>query len=203
VFESLLAIHRAQAKSLGLLHHSADLPERDVLALSFEKGGTSVLADGDLVSPFHNDAQRAYAYGHGVFAQLLDDMEDVGQDSRAGRLTLYSQAAGHSTLDALANRTFHFGRKILMGLDCFHVAESLYNLIDRGAVLVLIDAISRTDGYYSQSYLRALEAHSPFRFSFLKEQRASFFKRHGSLGELMETILSLQGEVLGYPYRPR
>jgi len=194
VFESLLDIHRAQSRSLKLMRRSAapgdtEPGEVDVLGLSFEKGGASVLADGYLVRGSLNEAQRQYTYGHGIFAQLLDDMEDVGQDSQAGRLTVYSQPAGHWPLDALANRTLHFGRKVLMGLDCFEVEESLRELIRRGADLLLIDTMGRTDRYYTGSHLRELEAHSPFRFSFLNKRRTDLFRRHGSLMKLMETVI--------------
>jgi hypothetical protein len=189
VFESLLDIHRAQGHSLKLTHPSASPREVDVLGLSFEKGGTSVLADGYLVSGQLDEARREYTYGHGIFAQLLDDMEDVGEDNQAGRLSLYSQSPGHQPLDALANRTFHFGRSVLMGLHCFEVDESLREVIRHGADLLLIDTIGRTGRYYSQSYLRELEAHSPFRFSFLNSKRQSLFRRHGSLVTLMETVL--------------
>ena len=189
VFEDLLAIHHAQSQSVNLLRRAAAPGEVDVLGLSFHKGGTSVLADGYLVSPSLNGAQRRYTYGHGIFAQLLDDMEDVEQDTRAGRLTMYSQPAGHWSLDRLANRTFHFGRKILMRLDRFDVAEPVRELIRHGADLLLIDTIGRTDRYYTPSYLRELEAHSPFRFSFLKERREDFFKRYGSPGKWMETLI--------------
>jgi hypothetical protein len=163
----------------------------DVLGLSFAKGGTSVLADGYLVSDALTDAQRQYSHGHGIFAQLLDDMEDIELDSQAGRLTVYSQPAGHWPLDGLANRTFQFGRKVLMGLDCFDVEDSIHELIERGANLFLIDAISRMDRYYTRAYLQALETYSPFRFSFLSEQRNNFFKRHGSLERWMETVMLL------------
>ena len=188
VFESLLAIHRAQGRSLNLMQRSDAAGEVDVLGLSFEKGGTSVLADGYLVSGCLDEALRGYTYGHGIFAQLLDDMEDIAQDSRAGRLTLYSQQAGHRSLDTLANRTFQFGHKVLMGLDCFDIDEPVRELIRRGADLALIDTISRAGRYYTPSYLRELEAYSPFRFSFLHEQRTDFSRRHGSLVRLMETF---------------
>lgn len=192
VFESLLDIHRAQDRSLKLIRRSAAPGEVDVLGLSFDKGGNSVLADGYLVSGSLNEARREYTYGHGIFAQLLDDMEDIEQDSQAGRLTVYSQPAGHWSLDALANRTIHFGRKVLSRLDCFDVEDSVREVIRRGADLLLVDTIGGTDRYYSQSYLRELEAHSPFRFSFLKGQRNDFFRRHGSLVRLMESALLFQ-----------
>ena len=194
VFESLLAIHRAQGRSLNLMRRSAAPGEVDVLGLSFEKGGTSVLADGYLINGSLDETQRQYTYGHGIFAQLLDDMEDVEQDSGAGRLTLYSQPAGHWPLDALANRTVHFGRNVLMQLDIFEVDESLRELIRRGADLLLIDTIGRTDRYYTGSYLRELESHSPFRFSFLNKQRKDLIGRHGSLVKLMETVMLLSAK---------
>jgi hypothetical protein len=193
VFESLLHIHHAQTRSLNLLRGADAAGEVDVRGLSFYKGGASVLADGYLVSGSLNEAQRQYTYGHGIFAQLLDDMEDVEQDSQAGRLTIYSQPAGHWPLDALANRTFQFGHSILMGLECFEVEQSIRELIRRGADLLLIDAIGRLDRSYTRAYVRALEAHSPFRFSFLKEQRDRFIRRYGSQGKLMETVMRFPG----------
>lgn len=192
VFESLLDIHDAQGRSLNLMRRAAAPGEVDVLGLSFGKGGTSVLADGYLVGASLNGAQREYMYGHGIFAQLLDDMEDVEQDSQAGRLTVYSQPAGHWPLDALASRTFRFGQSVLRRLDCFDIAEPARQLIRRGANLLLTDAIGRTDRYYTPAYLNELEAYSPFRFSFLKAQRNDFVRRHGSLLKLMETFTLFQ-----------
>lgn len=189
VFESLLDIHHAQSRSLKLIQRTAAPGEVDVLGLSFGKGGTSVLADGYLVRGSLTEAQRAYTYGHGIFAQLLDDMEDVLQDSEEGRLTIYSQPAGHWPLDALASRTFHFGRKVLMRLDCFNVEEPVRELIQRGADLLLIDTIGRTEHHYTATYLRELESYSPFRFSFLRERRNVFIQRHGSLVKSMETAM--------------
>ena len=187
VYESLLTIHHAQSESLHLLRGAANPGEVDVLGLSFYKGGTSVLADGYLAGGSLTGEQRQYTYGHGILAQLLDDMEDVDQDGQVGRLTLYSQSA--EPLDAAASRTFHFGRRILMGLDCFEVDEPVRAMIRRGSDLLLIDAIGRTDTNYTSSYLRDLEACFPYRFSFLKEQRNAFSKRHGSLGKWIETLM--------------
>lgn len=191
VFESLLAIHQAQAKSLKLLQRMAAPGEVDVLGLSFEKGGTSVLADADLVCESLSDAQRAYAYGHGIFAQLLDDLEDIEPDQEAGRLTLYSQAAGQWHLDGLMNRTFQFGHRVLGGLESFPVGEPYRELIRRGADLILMEVIARSSDYFSEPYVREIEAHAPFRFSFLVQKRQEFFDRHGSFIHLLETAMTI------------
>ena len=188
VFESLLDIHAGQTKSLRLVRPNAMRGDVDVLGISFEKGGTSVLADGYLLSGTLGPAQRLFCFGHGVFAQLLDDLEDIQQDYDAGRLTVYSQVAGHRPLDALTNRTFHFGRKVLERLASFEIAEPVKDLIRRGSMSILIDTISRADGFYSPAYLRELERHSPFRFSFLEKQRKAFARKNGSAVKLIETL---------------
>ena len=189
VFESLLAIYDAQSQSLNLQRRATPSGEVDVLGLSFYKGGTSVMADGYLAAGSLTVAQRQYTYGHGVLAQLLDDLEDLEEDRRAGRLSIYSQPAVGEPLDKLANRTFQMGHIILRGLDCFTVDEPVHDLIRHGADLLFIDAIARTDSYYAPSYLKELEAYSPYRFSFLKEQRAQFVRRHGPLGKMMEKLM--------------
>jgi len=213
VFESLLDIHTGQAKSLRLVQPNAAPGEVDVLGISIEKGGTSVMTDGYLISGTLGPAQRLFSFGHGVFAQLLDDLEDVQQDYAAGRLTVYSQAAGRWPLDALTNRTFHFGRKVLERLDCFacastagtgEIAEPVKDLIRRGATSILIETASRVEGFYTPAYLRELETHSPFRFSFLDKQRKAFARRNGSVVKLIEAFVprnlddqnTLLGELL-------
>ena len=45
VFESLLAIHRAQEQSIGQLHGEPHRDDSEWLGLSVAKGGTSILAD--------------------------------------------------------------------------------------------------------------------------------------------------------------
>lgn len=188
VFESLLDIHTGQAKSLLLARPNTAPGEAGVLGISFEKGGTSVMTDGYLASGTLDPAQRLFSFGHGVFAQLLDDLEDVQDDYAAGRLTVYSEAAGHKPLDTLTNRTIHFGQKVLERLDCFEIAEPVKDLIRSGATSILIDTASRAERFYTPAYLLELEAHSPFRFSFLNKQRKDFARRNGSLVKLIETF---------------
>jgi hypothetical protein len=189
VYESLLAIHIGQAKSLGLMRPKAAPGEVDVLGISFEKGGTSVMTDSYLAAGQITAPQREYSFGHGVLAQLLDDLEDVQDDLREGRLTVFSQAAGHWSLDALTNRTINFGQKVFQGLACFEVPESAKGLIRRFSTSMLIDTASQSERFYTKSYLNELERYSPFRFSYLRKQRKEFARRNGSVVRLIETLL--------------
>lgn len=190
VFESLSAIHRAQVKSVGLLRQDAAPYEVDVLGISFEKGGTSVLADGYLVAGSLSAAQREFMFGYGAFLQLVDDLQDVHQDRKDGLLTIFSQSARRWTLDALTNRTFHFGAQVLQGLDGFDAPDlaPLKELMRDSTALLLVDAVGRADRLYSRRYRRELETHSPFRFSALSKRRKKLGRQRVSLLRLIEAF---------------
>jgi len=192
VFDSLLAIHRAQEKSVRLLRRHAPPYEVDVLGISFEKGGTSVLADGCLVAGSLTRPQAEFLFGWGAFLQLADDLQDVQQDHQDGLLTVFSQTAGRWPLDELTNRTFHFGAQILERLDCFNAsgadAQALQELMKRSGVQLLVDAAGRANRFHTRRYARKLEAHSPFRFSFLARVRRKIARQRASLTRMVEAF---------------
>jgi hypothetical protein len=191
VFESLLAIHRAQEKSLLLARHNGSPHDVDVLGITFEKGGASVLADGYLAAGALTEAQAEFIFGWGVFLQLGDDLQDVQEDMRNRRLTLFSQAAGHRPLDALTNRTLQFGTRALARLDDFGApgSEPVKELVKRSGVALLVNAAGAAGRLFSEAYLRELETHSPFRFSFLNKRRKEFTRKQGLLTRLIEAFV--------------
>jgi hypothetical protein len=191
VYQSLLAIHAAQARSLGLVAPGASPFELDVLGISFEKGGASVLADGYLVAGWMLPAQASFMYGYGAFTQLMDDLEDIEPDLKEGRMSVFSQTANHWPLDGLTNCLFHFGRAIFNDLSAFPTpgAAALEDLIEHSIDPVLIDIASRAGKYYSKDYLRDLEKHLPFRFAHLKKLRDKLARQKLNLGGMIEAML--------------
>lgn len=175
VFESLLAIHQAQIKSLRLFDHKVSLSEEEVLMISIEKGGASVLADGYLVAGSLTEPQRKFLFGYGAHLQLLDDLQDVQEDCDAGLLTIFSRASRHFPLDAFTNRTFHFGKHVMNFVNCFtgKNSHSFLDLIKKSINLLIIEAVGLADGFYSKSYSRQIETYSPFHFSVLKKRQYS------------------------------
>lgn len=190
VYDNLLAIHNAQIRSLGLIDPDAGPYEKDVLGISFEKGGTSVLADGYLVAGSLTEGQAKYLFGYGAYTQLMDDLEDVTEDLEANRLTIFSQTAPYRKLDHLTNRLIHFGRAVLADLDVFdtETAKSLFEIIDRALDPILIDIIGRSNGYFSKRYLRALEKHSAYRFQKIKKLRKKLERRKITLEALTKAV---------------
>ncbi len=190
VFESLYAIHEAQIKSVYLMRRNVSPYEVDVLGISFEKGGASVLADGYLVAGSLTEPQAAYMFGWGAFVQLGDDLQDVVVDAKDGLSTVFSHTAGRWPLDSVTDRAFHFGQQVLKGLDCFDAptAEPVKQLMRRAVSRLLIEAAGSADHLYTTEYMRQLEPHSTFRFSFLKERLKQMAGQSASIMGLVEAF---------------
>lgn len=190
VYACLMAIYRAQIKSLSLQHPDASPYEMDVLGLDFEKGGTSVLADAYLVAGSLTPFQRMFSFYYGAFTQLMDDLEDVEQDRRDGIMTIFSQTARRWPLDAVTSRLIVFGNGLLDDMRHFQVAglEALEEIMRKCITPLLIDSAGRIGHLYSRQYLAELERHSPYRFSQLKKVRRKVEQRF-STEEIVELII--------------
>jgi hypothetical protein len=202
IFESLLAIHRAQIKSVYLLRRNASPYEVDVLGIGLEKGGTSVLADGYLVAGSLTEAQAAYMFGWGAFVQLGDDLQDIVPDVKDGLLTVFTQTAGGWPMDGVTDRAFHFGQAVVGGLDCFDApsAEPVKELMRRSTFRLLIEAAGAASQFYTRDYVRKLEPHSPFRFSFLRERRKQMAGQSASIMGLVEAFARLDDAEAPPPF---
>jgi hypothetical protein len=185
VFESLCAIHRAQERSLAL-HRPAGAGGGDVLEISFEKGGTSVVADAWLGAGTLAPIEADFAFAWGVALQLGDDLQDVSADARDGIRTVFSEAAGREPLDAVSNRAFHFGARVLADLDGIGAAAppAIKELIRTSFFMLLTGAVGEARQLYSAAYVRELERRSPFTFEFLRNRRRRFTRKRGILERL-------------------
>jgi hypothetical protein len=197
VYESLLAIHAAQARSLRLVAPGASPYELDVLGISFEKGGTSVLADGYLAAGELTSSQQRYLFGYGAFTQLMDDLEDLEADRAEGRMTIFSQSAAGWKLDSLTHQLIHFGRNVFTDLDAFDTSAvpALRSLAARCLDPILLDLANQSSFAYSGETLREYERHMPFRFSAVRKQRERLGRQKIGLNQLVDLLLEHGGEI--------
>ena len=197
VFGALLAIHHAQQESLNLLRTGDELSAADILRISVEKGGHSVLADGYLVNGTLTREQAECIYGLGVFLQLRDDLEDVFDDRAHHQRTVYSAAIGRQTLDEPTARTLAIGQAVLHRLSCFPAASAgpLRDVVWRSLKLTVADAAASVAGSYSPAYLSDLERHSPVRLDYLVRQRQRVARANGSFTSLLQFWLAESDET--------
>ncbi|HWC95263.1 MAG TPA: hypothetical protein VG456_00900 [Candidatus Sulfopaludibacter sp.] len=204
VYRSLLMIQSAQEKSLMLMRKPAPHDGVDVLALSFEKGGASVLADGYLAAGALTPDQARFVFNWGVFLQLADDLQDVQEDRQAGVRTIFSQAAGREPLDALTNRLMQFGGRVMMQMHDLSETASLplRQLITRSCLSFLVRSAGEAAPLYTPEYVAAVETLSPFRFAFLSDRRARFQRHSGKLARLFEAFLAGDPDEPAFPLLP-
>jgi hypothetical protein len=178
VHDSLRAIHRAQVGSLAQQSSPRLRDQTALLQISVEKGGTSVLTDGYLVAGRLSHPEAEFLFGYGVVLQLLDDLQDIRRDLRAGHATLFTKAAASGWLDGPANRLLEFLRRVLRSSDRFAAErfEALKELLERSCRLLLLHAVAASPEFFTGAYSRQLEASSPFRFRFIRERRATLEK---------------------------
>jgi len=180
VFWSLLAIHEGQVKSLCQQGRAQSPYENDLLGISVEKGGSSVLADGYLAAGSLTRDEADFLFGYGVFLQLLDDLQDARADRQANHMTLFSLTAGRWPLDRLASRLFWTIRKVLRSTPRFAGAElaAVRDLIERNCTTLLVAAVADNQDLFSRPYVRALEAQWPLDFAAMRKLRRRGRKRY-------------------------
>lgn len=178
VYAALLAIHDAQMRSLGQ-DERRELGEAELLAITVEKGGSSVLADLYLVHPFPEDPAERFAFRYGVCLQLLDDLQDVDTDLRAGHQTLFTRAAHCSRLDDLAARLARFIDTVLASEERFGgpaFAERL-DMIRRNCRALLVGSVAEQPHYFSSHFRRRLARQWPVSFRAYRGLRRRAVRR--------------------------
>lgn len=183
VYESLLLIHNAQEKSL-LQQDAITLPyESDILGISIEKGGTSVLADAYLIDGSLTKEEEIFSYGYGFFLQLCDDLQDIKKDLENNHMTIMSQLAGKYPLDSITNKLINLVYYVVDTADCFKYSKSseLKKLIKDNCIQMILFAIVDNRDYYSKEYINTIEKYLPFRLSYIKNIKSKLSKKFKAL----------------------
>ena len=171
VWESIMAIHRGQVDSLR--QQGRRLPESELCEISFAKGGASVLADLYLIGGDATGAQERFAFGYGVFLQLLDDLQDATADRAARHHTLFTLASETGTLDELTARLMNFIDVVLDRERAGASAASgdCLDLIRRNCHCMLAAVMSAQPAMFSRRFRRSVERQWPLSFRGMRRLR--------------------------------
>jgi len=189
VFDSMLAIHRAQEQSLAQVRGACT--EEELLRISCAKGGTSVLADACLAQPWLSDAESRFAFGWGVVLQLGDDLQDLREDRQRGSLTLFSGAAARGVrLDDLVRQLLNFSERVAAEAERLpHGTATLKGLLRMSWRSLILMAVAESHAHFSREFLAEAEGWSPFRFGFLRRRRDRLAGRQGLYAMLFDIFL--------------
>jgi hypothetical protein len=177
VFQSLLLIYNAQIKSLHRQQYSRSSGISAIMDVSFEKGGSSVLADGYLLSGNLSAQQQAACFGWGSFLQLSDDIQDVVMDKKNRHRTIFSRIAGKYPLDGLANKLLNYITRVMSKTMSDTGINEYMEFSLNNFYIMIIEAIGKNPELYSREYVDQIESYSPFSFEYLKRFRKTIIKR--------------------------
>ncbi len=181
IYESLLIIFEGQRKSLTQQEGISNPYERDMLDISIEKGGASVIADGYLIDGQLSEDEESFSFGYGFLLQLCDDIQDVKEDSENSHMTVMSQLAGKYNLDSIVTKLINLTIYVVKEAKCFQCEneDMLKKLIIDNCILMIIFAVAMAKEYFSKSYIKEIEKYLPFTLGYierLKSRMQSKFK---------------------------
>jgi hypothetical protein len=171
LYESLLCIHAAQCSSLTQQSGMSSPYEKDILGISAEKGGTSVLADAYLVKGTLSRGEADFMFAYGALLQLCDDLQDAKEDLKNGHMTIFSETSEKWPLDNITNAIFDFSNKIIYSDRTFTTKESykIKAFLKKNLVYLIFEAISQNYNLYSKEYIKNIEKYYPFRMSYTRK----------------------------------
>ena len=179
VYEALISIFEGQEKSLFQQKKISCPYECDILGISIEKGGASVLSDGYLIDGKLTEDEERFAYGYGFFLQLCDDLQDVDIDKQCNHMTVMSQIAGKFYLDVLVNKLINMFYKILEDDKCFRCTNSveIKELIESNCMLMIFMAVVSNEKYFTKKYVNEISVYLPFTIRYARKFQGKIKKK--------------------------
>jgi hypothetical protein len=204
IYESLLAIHRAQEGSMAQLNRGRSLGEPEVLRLSCAKGGTSVLADACLSHGYLNETEARFGFDWGVLLQLGDDLQDVQEDLKHGSATLFSRAVeAGMPLDNLVRQLLAFSERVADQIESLPQGDpALKRLLRMSWRSLILMAVARSHRFFTPALLAEVEPASPFRFAFLRARHKRLSGRRGLYRVLFGSFLDSADAHIGHLPQP-
>lgn len=164
VYESLLYIHESQEQSL-LQQLGATCPyENNIMGISVNKGGSSVVADGYLVHPEMTEIQTQFLFNYGVMLQFCDDLQDISEDYSNNHMTIFSQICTKWPLDRLNNALMNFVYKIgdeiinLQGKN----SDIMNSIIRKNCLLLIMHSVIKNKKFFTKNYVIDILRYLPF-----------------------------------------
>lgn len=183
VYRSLNLIHNGQINSLRQQEYNSIPYEKDILGISIEKGGASVIVDGNLIRGEMTKSEEMFSWGYGFLLQLGDDLQDIKDDLKNNHTTIMSQLAGKYYLDAIVNKLINLTIKVVDDAECFVCknANELKELIKNNCIYMILFAIVDNKEYFSQEYLECVKNYLPFTIGFCEKLKENINKKFKNL----------------------
>ncbi|GAB6106453.1 hypothetical protein [Fusibacter bizertensis] len=156
VYESLLLIHDCQRKSMKQQYSHLGLSE--INRISFEKGASSVIADGYLVLGDLSHEQFDFLTGYGIVLQLADDLQDMTTDQSVSHQTLFSTQQTSEMLALSVEKLCLLSHEVLLKLPTSKndMKSNLARLLEKSMTFLITDAVQVHRTFFKRNYIKRL-----------------------------------------------
>lgn len=169
LYEVMSAMQEAQERSLTQ-HGDVKIDERELLDISVQKGGLSVLLHGYLVKGKVSLEEASFLYSFGVVLQICDDIQDVIEDMNNNHNTIVTKVGYKWNLDYITNNLMNFSYKMFT-----YIKENdknkniwMWNLIETKVLNMIFFAICRNRKLYSKDYVKSICSYFPYRIIYIR-----------------------------------
>ncbi|HBG0506172.1 TPA: flagellar protein FliS, partial [Clostridioides difficile] len=135
VYESLLLIFKSQVNSLKQHGKENHLCKEDLLSISIEKGGSSVLVDGYLISGLMTKEEIEFCIGYGFLLQISDDLQDIKEDLKYNHKTIITEMSKEGTLDKVVNKLINFTIELIDSFKINNKNKSVITMIKNDCLM--------------------------------------------------------------------
>ncbi|MGL4773233.1 MAG: hypothetical protein ACRC2K_06670 [Clostridium sp.] len=198
VFDSLIRIQNGQIESIDLQEGNTSPYEKDILGISIDKGGASVLVDGALIYGDLTYEELFFCIGYGFLLQLGDDLQDVKEDYQNNHTTVFSQLAFKYDLEGLSNKLINYTINLVDNAECFssNNGEELRNLIKDNCLLLILFSVVLSKEFFNKDYIRLISEYLPFRIKYVENLKSNLRKRMKGLKGVLENPDELLNAII-------
>lgn len=185
IFQSLLCIQKAQIQSLIQQEKETGPYECDILGVSMEKGGSSVLADAYIVNGKLTEEEAKFFFGYGILLQICDDLQDAKEDLKNGHMTIVSQLATKWPLDHITNALINFALDLLSNTPKFNSPNTplLKKLICKNCLQLIFFAIAQNKKLYSKEYFKKIKNYFPYTPRYMTNLYSRLKRKYSNIHE--------------------
>lgn len=186
VYESLMEIQNGQVASLNQQDEITIPYERDILGISIEKGGSSVLVDGYLINGELTLEELEFCIGYGMLLQFADDLQDVKEDLVNNHMTIMSQLSGHYNLDFIVNKLINFTINVIDDFKKLENNNKIKNMIKDNCIMLILFSVVLSKEFFSKEYVKEKEKYLPFTIEYIEKLKKNLKKKFKKINNMKD-----------------
>lgn len=175
IYTLLLMMLEAQEESLAQQSRNHILTPDQRLDISLFKGGVSVLVDRYLINKPLSEEDYLFYLGFGLFLQLADDLQDIGEDSRNGYQTIFTLNLESSGEERLVNKLLNFLHTIM---EAYSAENNCFKeFVKQSSYLLIYSSVIGSKEFFSEPYLIQIAKGLPVTVPYLEQLKAGLIER--------------------------